>query len=75
MSHEAEPAPFVPRHGHVDDRRPPTPDELAAMRAACRAGAKAVHDSATGTDTRQQPTPTEELARARARADKRETNR
>ena len=70
MSRESEPTPFVPRRGHVDDRRPPTPDEMAAMRADCRDGAKAVHARATVTDTRSQLTPTEELARARARADK-----
>jgi hypothetical protein len=45
-------------------------DLVAWLKSVARDGAKAVHARATVTDTRSQLTPTEELARARARADK-----
>ena len=69
---EPEPRPFVPRHGRVDDRRPPTPDEIKALRNAAREGSTALHARAA---TVKAPTLTdaEHAAIARKRLDQETT--
>jgi hypothetical protein len=64
MSDDLE-RPFVARHGRVDDRRPPTPDEIAEMRAIL---AKTPRPR---TQPMKQLTDTERLAIARKKLDER----
>lgn len=52
----------------------PTPEAMTELRRLAREGADRLHATTTPLDRRHQPTRTEELARARARAD-REVNR
>ena len=70
--HEPEVTPFVPRHGKVDDRRPPTPDEIAECRRLAREGSNALHSRAAFV---KPPTLTdaESAALARKRADQEAT--
>lgn len=72
-----ETSPFVTRgraygstshHRRDEWHRPPTRDELAELRRLAREGAQRIH--AATVETKPQSTPAEELARARARADR-----
>lgn len=63
--------PFVPRGIPVDDRRPPTPEELAEMRRLARAGADALH-ARTAPVTQPKLTDAESAALARKRIDDQE---
>lgn len=47
-------------------------DRVAQLKAIARQGADKVHATGTPLEKRHQPTPAEELARARARADHQE---
>lgn len=64
---QAEPHPFVPRHGQVDTTRPPTPDEMAELRAIARRGADALHARAATPDRAPKLTDAENAAIARKR--------
>jgi len=65
-----EPNPFVPRHGHVDDRRPPTPDELDELRRALREGRERLAAASSITTPKTNPlTDAESAAIARAKLD------
>ena len=59
-----------PPHRRADSPRKPSPEEMAELRRLAREGADALHSRATTVEQRHKPTPTEELAIARARADK-----
>ena len=61
----SEHRPFVPRGVPVDDRRPPTPEELAEMRAIVRASGRPV----PRTPKPQTLTDTESAAIARKKLD------
>ena len=65
-----EPHPFVPRHGHVDDRRPPTSDELDELRRALREGRERLAAASSITTPKTNPlTDAESAAIARAKLD------
>lgn len=66
--------PFVPRGIPVDDRRPPTPEELAEMRRLARAGAD-VERARCAPATRPKLTDAESAALARKRIDDMEARR
>jgi len=60
--------PFVPRHGHVDNQRPPTADELDECRRALREGRERLAASAAITVPKSKPlTDAESAAIARAK--------
>lgn len=62
-----EPHPFVPRHGHVDTTRPPTPDEIAELRRLAREGADALRARTAPAGTAPKLTDAESAAIARKR--------
>lgn len=59
-----------PPHRSSDRPRKPSPEEMSELRRLAKEGADALHSRATTLEQRHKPTPTEELARARARADR-----